>query len=260
MKKFQYISDLHLETECNREIYFSKYQVQPKSDLLIICGDVVQLDKEGSPIDYGNFFDWCSKNYKETYLCFGNHELYNSFDLSHLYPSCQIDVKPNVHYMNNKSVVIDDTEFFFTILWSEADLIFNEEMKKKNNFKLIHYNDKVFTPNDHNKLYIQCLEWLDKAINESKAKYKVVVSHYCPLYALILEQYRTSPYLTLFYANADDFTLNHTEINYWIYGHTHDNVEDLKFGKTVFACNQFGEPEESDSTFSSTKTSDDIKQ
>ena len=61
--KIQYCSDLHLEMDDNNS-FIKKNPIEPAGDILILAGDICYL----RDIDaHGDFFDYCSKNWKHTY-------------------------------------------------------------------------------------------------------------------------------------------------------------------------------------------------
>ena len=71
--KIQYASDLHLEFAENR-YFLEKGGQEPVGDVLVLAGDVSYLgDQEMMKLW---FFDWCAKNFRETFIVPGNHEFY----------------------------------------------------------------------------------------------------------------------------------------------------------------------------------------
>ena len=118
MMKLQYASDLHLEFKENSELLAST-PLDVQADILILAGDITLLGK--SKYYRNPFFDWCSEHFKETYIVPGNHEYYNGFELADTMADFQMSIRPNVHYINNRSVVINDTEIFFSTLWCKID-------------------------------------------------------------------------------------------------------------------------------------------
>lgn len=111
--KIQYASDLHLEFKENAD-YLKNHPIEVVGDILLLAGDTIYLGEHME--DAGWFFDYCSQNFKQTYLVPGNHEYYGGFPIEQTLDAFELKVRNNVTYLNNKSVRIDDTEVFFTTL------------------------------------------------------------------------------------------------------------------------------------------------
>ena len=77
--RIQYASDLHLEFEENTNFLMTN-PLKVTGEILILAGDIHVIGTENwieNP-----FWDWASKNYKQVIVTYGNHEYYNSCDLS----------------------------------------------------------------------------------------------------------------------------------------------------------------------------------
>ncbi len=87
-------------------------------------------------------------------------------------------------------------------------------------------------------------DWLDKALDKSTAKHKVVVTHHCPTLDERYTKYKESLLQTAFMADMEGFVQKHSDIEYWIFGHTHFNDipkgDDARIGNTRILCNQMG--------------------
>ena len=128
----QIASDLHLELEWNTR-HFEQYPLVPSADILVLAGDIMIL---GDDFVEHHFWDRVSKDFKQVYFLPGNHEYYNGTDVS-----CNIsgiDIRHNVHLINNDSVVIDDNMILFTTLWSNIPACLSGPMLSKgSDFKYI---------------------------------------------------------------------------------------------------------------------------
>ena len=72
MEKIQFISDIHLEEQGNND-YFKDNFFQVSADYLIIAGDLCEW---GNIQENDWFYTWCSKQYKQTFIVFGNHDYF----------------------------------------------------------------------------------------------------------------------------------------------------------------------------------------
>ena len=236
--KIQYVSDLHLEFQANTD-YIKEHPLEISGDILIIAGDTAYLGSDNyktHPI-----WDYVSQNFKQVYVIPGNHEFYGGYDLSQLTDGLVGEIRNNVHYYYNSVVEHENITFIFTPLWSkisEKNKIYCEYYL--NDFKNIKCNNNKLTVEDYNKEHEKCLNFLKNAVANCKTKYKIVVTHHVPTFDLVPEGDKNSELNDCFYVDLNDFIKN-SNINYWIYGHTHINrVKDKVIGKTKLICNQLG--------------------
>ena len=73
MTKFQYISDIHLETHHNTSKNIFEKILKPSAPYLVLCGDI---GYPGAEL-YKPFLEYCSKNFERVFYIAGNHEFYN---------------------------------------------------------------------------------------------------------------------------------------------------------------------------------------
>lgn len=231
--KFQYISDLHLEFNQNTE-YLNNYPLNVTGDYLIIAGDAILLkNKEHT------FWDWCSKNYKEVFICYGNHEFYHGPDLSEFKTGSILELRPNVKYYYNCVINIEGIDIIISPLWAYIhDKNKEFVVSSINDFKCIKYNGHNLTSEDFNKEHEKCLSFIKDALKNSKAKYKIVVTHHLPSNILNNPQYYNSPYNEGFVVELQDY-IKTCGADYWIFGHSHYNSNKI-IGNTQCLSNQIG--------------------
>ena len=109
-------------------------------------------------------------------------------------------------YFQNQAVRIGDVAFFLTTLWS-----------------VITNPNKNIIRRSLNDLHMKCLDFLDKGLG-SEEKHKVVVSHHVPARSCFAPRYLDSPLTDAFCANLDKF-IELRDIDAWIYGHSHTNID-----------------------------------
>ncbi|MBQ2491410.1 MAG: metallophosphoesterase, partial [Muribaculaceae bacterium] len=115
--KIQYASDLHLEFDQNTD-WLTENPLEVTGDVLVLAGDITIFGDES--LETHPFFEWCAQNYRETLLVPGNHEYYRGVEMRDTLTDFEKLLHPNVRYLNNRSIVIDDIEFFITTLWSKV--------------------------------------------------------------------------------------------------------------------------------------------
>ena len=236
--KIQYASDLHLEFAENLS-FVERGGMEPVGDVLVLAGDVSYLGDR--KMWKWPFWDWCAEHFRETFVVPGNHEFYGGFDIGRTLTDYIQDVRPNVHYLNNKSVVLEDVELFFTTMWTKIDpLKLWSVQQRMNDFRLGKLNGKRFCANDVDDLHQLCMQWLSGALAASTAKHKVVVTHHCPTMRNEFNSYPGGALNSAFQVDLDAF-IEGSEVAYWIYGHTHfGGGSGSMIGQTKLLSNQLG--------------------
>lgn len=236
--KIQYASDLHLEFQENSE-FLALHPLEVKGDILVLAGDTHVF--RGKSWENHPFFDWCAEHYQQTYIIPGNHEYYDRVELCERFDDYEYCIRENVHYINNRSVMIENTEFFFTTLWTiipPAELV--AVQMGLTDCHRIKYQGRSFTSQDYEALHQKCVEWLSGALSTSIAKHKVVITHHQPTLCISDPRFTSSPINSAFAVDMDTF-IEHCDAEYWIYGHTHYNDgTGSVIGQTKLLCNQLG--------------------
>ena len=231
--KIQICSDLHLEFSKNRE-WLKHNPLVPKSEALIIAGDTYYLERDYSKLD---FINKISKDFKQVYLIPGNHEYYGGYNAVTALSSRQIEIKKNVHILNNTSVEIGNTNFIFSTLWSKIEKNINGIKMGMNDFRLIKFEERQLTIKDYNMIHNKAFDFISNEIK--KEGKKVVITHHLPSEHCNADEFKGSDLNEAFCVEKTEFILN-SNIDYWIYGHSHRNKDDFKIGNTNMITNQFG--------------------
>ena len=236
--KIQYASDLHLEFEQNKR-YIELGGITPVADVLVLAGEVSNLGDR--KMWKRPFWDWCAEHFQETFVVPGNHEFYGGFNIGRTMDGYELEVRPNVHYLNNRSVVLGDVELFLTTLWSRIDPVRLWQVQcGMNDYRLGKLNGKRFCANDVDGLHQRCLDWLTGAIVASESAHKIVVTHHCPTMRNEFNNYPGGALNSAFLVDLDTF-IGRSGVEYWIYGHTHfGGGSGTKIGETTLLCNQLG--------------------
>jgi Icc-related predicted phosphoesterase len=235
--RIQYASDLHLEFKGN-SLYLEENPLSTIGNILILAGDIILFGK--NKLERHPFFDWCAGNFRETYIIPGNHEYYDGKELSDTLVDYEYFLRPNVRYLNNKSIVIDETEFFFTTLWSPIEIaqLMPVQMGVSDCYRIL-YDGHRFTSQDYETVHRRCLSWLKTALEKSSAKHKIIVTHHCPTDRFRDPRFIESTINSAFVVRLDDF-VEQSRADYWIFGHTHYNGGESLIGETRLLCNQLG--------------------
>jgi Icc-related predicted phosphoesterase len=232
--RVQYCSDLHLEFSHNSN-FLSANPLQVCGDILILAGDIIPLHDE---FLNNSFFRFISKNYRQVFWVPGNHEHYYR-DISDYGSSFRFTIRENIDVLNNVELQYEGVKFIFSTLWSKISET-NEKYIEQNvsDFECITNNEKKFKATDFNRLHTESLEFVTQALRSSN-KNTVVVTHHVP-------SVKCNPHVHINSCINEAFTVDITEyieesnVNFWIYGHSHYNQKPLFIGKTIMLTNQLG--------------------
>lgn len=234
--KVQTASDLHLELEENSD-YVRDFPLIPCGDILILSGDIGYLGHytyEEHP-----FWDWASECYERVLVVLGNKEFYRGYDVGKLKNGTKNSIWENIHWFYNKSEVIRDVEFLMTPLWSFIPVSAEAFVKKAHpDFRFIRYNEEFLSIDIYNKLHNQCIEFLMGELPEKKGK-RIIVSHHAPSFKCMTEEFNGNLINCAFYSDMEKLIKLYNP-DYWVYGHSHRNICDLKIGETIVLSNQLG--------------------
>lgn len=260
-------SDLHIE--------FGELEVTNKheADVLILSGDIVlakdlrhfdphgiiELDARGQR--FINFFEQCSKMYKDVIYVMGNHEHYNG-DFPE---SAEILRKVckhfgNIHFLDRDVKTIGDVTFIGGTLWTdmnkEDSLTLYHIKNAMNDFRIVtdsrtpvHYRDQDgnfhtrtsrFSPESAVEEHKKMLQYISSIV-EGKHEHKfVVVGHHAPSKQSTKPRYQNDTLMNGGYSSdLSEFILDRPQIKLWTHGHTHD-VFDYMIGSTRIVCNPRG--------------------
>jgi len=234
--KVQYASDLHIEFYDN-SVFLARGPFKVAGDVLVLAGDTLPLWEFDSYKKH-RFFDWCADNYRETLLVPGNHEYYRD-DIAKYPEAWKLKLRDNVTMYENGSVVLDDTEFILSTLWSHIPMAAWLTLKKgMSDFSLIRYDGIPLTATPYNALHDRDLAFIKAAVSASKAPHKVVVTHHVPSPLVVAPEFRGSSLESGFTVDLTDY-IETSGIDLWVYGHSHRSVDRI-IGRTRVVSNQVG--------------------
>jgi Calcineurin-like phosphoesterase len=76
-------------------------------------------------------------------------------------------------------------------------------------------------------------------VANSTATHKIVLTHHVPTLMNYPEKYRGDVLNEAFATEMNDL-IERSDIDYWLYGHTHCNTPDFNIGNTQMLTNQLG--------------------
>lgn len=234
--KIQYCSDLHLEFPENWN-WLKRNPLIPKGDILIVAGDTFHL---GHHFKDHPFFEQVSKDFDQVFLIPGNHEFYGGFDAEIcLETDYEYQVKSNVFLVNNTSRIVHGTKFIFTTLWSKIEKEVHAILNGMNDFKLIRFKNKKLSIESYNELFQTSWQWLQKEISTSDGLKTIVATHHLPSLQCNVPEFMGSLLNEGFCVDLTN-EIAKSQVDYWIYGHSHRNKAPFKIEGTEMLSNQLG--------------------
>ncbi len=237
----QFVSDLHLEFEQNR-LWLAEHPLEVTGDILLVAGDTAYLDLPDSGRDtYSRyiFWDWASEHYQQVIVCLGNHDFYGYYDLATMPDEYCKEIRHNIHAYYNAVVHLPDIDIIVSTLWAFIEPYDAYQTERGvSDFYRIMYEGHRLNADNFNKEHQRCLAFIQKAVTESKAKTKIVLTHHVPTQLCTADEFKGSSINGAFTVELGDY-IAHSDIDYWIYGHSHRNI-DAQIGKTQILSNQLG--------------------
>ncbi len=232
--KIQYCSDLHIEFDLNNK-YLLLNPLKKSGDVLILAGDVAPFID-----DYFDhpFISFISEKYDQVFWVPGNHEFYYK-DIADYNISYNIRIRENISIVNNIDIEYKNVRFIFSTLWSKISAK-NEKVIEKgvSDYICIANKGKNLTVKDSNFLHSQCKTFLQESLKKKQHK-TIVVTHHLPSDLCNAPQHKNSPVNEAFCTDYTDLIAD-SNVNFWIYGHSHFNQKPLYIGNTLLLTNQLG--------------------
>ena len=230
--KIQYCSDLHLEFRENKE-FLRIHPLLPKGDILLLAGDIVPFKVMHRHAD---FFDYVADHFETTYWLPGNHEYYHS-NIADRSGTLNEKIRNNVFLINNQTVTDHKVKLIFSTLWTKISPVHEWTIQQNmSDFQVIRHDRGPFTPFHFNKLHEESLLFLQKAVTQDKS---IVVTHHVLTYLHYPEKYKGDSLNQAFAVELHDF-IERSGIEYWLFGHHHQDIADFKIGTTKMITNQLG--------------------
>jgi len=265
------ISDLHLEFR-----NAIPNIVNNGVDVLIVAGDTCNANQiYRNPTDtklgviqkddhihyvrrYREFFKMINDRFPNIIMISGNHEHYDGrWERTHDILLEEVSRYPNIHYLEQGKIVINEVVFLGATLWSSMNngdpITMMSIRDMMNDYKHIaHFSNNGawgrLIPHVTVAKFHESVAWLRLMLSEDKRK-TVVVTHHAPSRRSIHIKYHSEFIMnSAFASDLDEFIMDHPHIALWCHGHIH-NVFDYHIDNTRIITNPLGYPSESGTTF-----------
>lgn len=246
--KIRLVSDLHLE--------FSDIHItNDDCDVLILAGDILTIEHLNTTDDsekgkrYRDFLKRCTDDFPTVIYVAGNHEFYHGDFVKSLQEVRDYCAQyPNLYFLENDTVMVDDVAFVGATLWTNLNnrdpLTVHAVGGMMNDYRLIRnsgagyrklQSSDTLTRHDRSYQYIKTV--VENAADDAKI---FVVTHHSPSFQSCHEMYKGDALMNgAFHSELSDYIFDHPKIKYWVHGHTHQSC-DYMIGETRVVCNPRG--------------------
>lgn len=271
--KIQILSDLHLEFQnppdlvnagadilvLGGDIFLAEYFYRNPRFVTTIDGDVKDLSEVINNGGYSNearrwreFLQFCNDNWKHVIYLMGNHEHYKGrWDRTAQVLREEISYYPNIHFLEQDRIVIDDIQFLGATLWTDMNnhdpLTLMSARDFMNDYKAIKdFSNGSFTRLNANTTvfkHVETREWIKSLTTKSDMK-TVVCTHHPPSRGSLHPRYANQHLMNgCFINDLDGLIADNPNIVLWTHGHVHDPFDYL-VDKCRVVCNPRGYPGE----------------
>lgn len=222
-------SDLHLEFDSQQGRKFMHHMDPTDTDVLILAGDITVC----------KHLPYVIRTIAEKYsvpilFVAGNHEHYSSSkeEVSDTLTKLE-NTYSHFHWLNNKSILIDNKKFSGTTLWFRNDPLNVIYEKSLNDFRYIkNFSHWVYDAN------AEAISFIEKEIHITD----VMITHHLPSSASISKKYVSSDMNRFYVCDLSEIILD-SKLPLWIHGHSHE-AKDYIIGDTRIYSNPKGYPSE----------------
>lgn len=244
--KLQMASDLHLEhraLEYDRVLCNNKGGNAQHDTVLALLGDIGNPMANASVLE--SFLRECSSRYLMVLYVAGNHEYYNHSGIDVASVNMMLEglcrQYHNVHFLNNKTVVLEDVCFIGSTLWSHVPLEHKTDVENYlNDYRLIWKSlHERITVEDTNAEFEKNKNFIEKAVCNARANglKPVVLTHHTPSFIKTsAARFEGKPTTHAF---STKLCCPVGTIRLWCCGHTHYNFHHNEEGYELVS-NQFG--------------------
>lgn len=238
------LSDLHHENFAPPHTWLFDGKLRHEdADVIVLAGDidVGRRGLEWAALEFGRH----SRKPRPVIYVPGNHEHYGREIESNLSDLRQAALELGVFFLERNSVVIGDTLFLGTTLWTDFELFGNEakveaiceaELRIRDYALIKHRTStgsrKLISAEETMYWHWQSRQWLEAELKHGTPSKTVIVTHHAPHLYSVQEQYRTRRSTAAF---ASDLSHLFGKACLWLHGHVHHNVNYKLYGTRVIA-------------------------
>lgn len=213
----------------------------PDADVCVIAGELCR--------GIANGVHWLAGNIVHLLPCVyiaGNHEFYKGSIEEGLEEGRAAAARfPNMHFLENDSVVIDRIRFVGASLWTDYRVMglrkvaMHHARERVNDYRLIAKRQhpwERFIPETALRMHAQSRRFIEASLDDRVKT--VVVTHHLPHPLSIAPRFSGDLLNAAFASDLGD-VIEAGRPALWVHGHTHNSC-DYEIGDTRFVCNPRG--------------------
>jgi 3',5'-cyclic AMP phosphodiesterase CpdA len=227
------LSDLHIE--------FGDWNPpRTDADVVVLAGDIF-TECEGPA--------WARRQFGDKRLIYvlGNHEFYGG-QWQRVLEGMRAKARDfDIELLEDGAALIDGVRFLGATLWTDFELAgtstrdldaaMRAARRCMNDFALIQYQERRFTPEDSRDIHFASRSWLQQELAKPFAGSTVVITHHLPHVRSIHPQFDRDALNPAFVSHLPQLVC--APVNLWIHGHTHCSF-DYQVASTRVVCNPRG--------------------
>jgi predicted phosphodiesterase len=236
--KFKLLSDLHLEFYKDN-LWEPKKTPNDKDTILLLAGDI-HIGMKALP--------WIEKmcdRFKEVIYILGNHEFYSQEYYKTINKWQEVFQGGNFTFLHNDYYDNEEVAIFGATLWTHVTDPHTRWIgqQRMNDYRVIKIQKPIgiyrrINVQDTNDFHLETIKYLKDFLKKDFRGKKIVMTHHLPHPICVHPRYHNH-YLNDFYLTNLDNIIADNNIDVWIHGHTHDNV-DKTIHNTRILCNPMG--------------------
>lgn len=248
MMKFKLCSDLHLEFYRKR-IRTGLIKQQPEWEPPVCDDDRDTVLLLPGDIDVGRHAkDWltkmCDRFHVVVYVA-GNHEFYGN-EINDIRNYWRYEKMPsNFTYLDDNTCYVGDVRIIGGTLWTYVtDPVARwRGPKVMSDYNVIRIKDCLgkepkLNVGHTDKLHLATRNYIEEVLNQTWPGKTIVMTHHLPHPLCVHKQWKNAITNEFFMTNLDHVIEKH-DIDFWVHGHTHNNV-DVEVHGTRILCNPMG--------------------
>lgn len=222
--------------------------------ILICAGDMGKMQEYDTT--YKKLFKILGDRFKEVICVPGNHSWYSTIGVwgkeSEFWREKKLP--DNVHYLDNRFIIIDDVVFIGSCLWTSFDnlnpVAMHHASKVMNDFHTIKTGYRVqegpyvnsqtarLTPEQTVERHKESVEYLRDTLEMFRGNKCVVVTHHAPCSQSVHSYYKGDILNAAYYTDLSELILEYQPY-LWVHGHMHETMS-YKIGETNVCVNALG--------------------
>jgi predicted phosphodiesterase len=241
--KFRLLSDLHLEFHEDYREFVVPVLPNEQETVLLLAGDI-HVGIAGRM-----FVEEMCERHRNVFYVLGNHEFYKH-TLNRVRDDWRVmannSLPENFALVDNDVYTIDNYRILGGTLWTNFNrgdywaMLYAK--RGMNDFDVIEFIEgdrkRRFLPQDALRLHDATVAFLTQELKQPWDGKTVVMTHHLPHPLCVHERFKGDVLNDAYMSNLDDLIYDHN-IDLWVHGHTHDNV-DFNIHGTQIVCNPRG--------------------